>query len=402
MPIHLFGYPSTVEESLFLNNIEFINEAESQFFRISDLEGHEIRVEYIPNYVSHWDHEQYEIFLFENPYLNAENDVFELKEKTVSKRFGWIFPISTLESNDNDYVDFKSFKHIRWVAYNKLLRLSIKLDYNDSNQDYRLTDFYSNTCVCILSKEEIRLVSGFRIENYILSFLKYDYLLYQTENKGVAVFDKKIEIKQLRAENHVIHLKRSNFNIVRNFYTKSLFLEHLYQSKDFLVRYIFLYQILEHLIQEQADRILMGAINSYQNKTISKNDLREQMSKFQSDKNLLIEVFKQSSIQPELRAKYLENCKFLYSDINRECKDTFEEVVYAFRNLITHDYRILVQKTKEVKELIYLFELIIIELLINYKIEQNTKELLPNPATELNGDDEMGYHGLSSWCSPQT
>jgi hypothetical protein len=410
MPVLWLGHPSSEEPVIILNNIEFVRGEEPRHFRLSDSKGHEIRIEYFPKSDSIWTPDRFEIFLFENPYLNAENDVFELFLNTLDTRLGWLFPLATLESNDNNYVDYKSFKHIRWVAYHKLLGLEIKLDYQEGRQEYRLSDFFPGLIVCILSKDDIAKVPNFNITDYVLSFLKKDYLIFNGSHKGIPVFDKRQEIQALREGNHIIKLRKSNFNIKKNAFIKSLFIEHLYQSENFLVRYILLYQILEHFIEEQGDVILDNLIATHKRGEISKNDLREQISKSSSDRNLLKKVFQQSTIDGKLRDNFYDNCKFLFTDIKKESKENFEDVLYDLRNLITHNYRVVVDKTDELKEIIKLFELIMIELLINYKViieideppanvtagtiaQKSNSYILPG------GDDEMGYTGLSSWLT---
>ncbi|WP_210707434.1 hypothetical protein [Maribacter dokdonensis] len=61
-------------------------------------------VEYIPNKEEkEFAFNQYEVIILENKSLDAENDIFLVNEIDLNKGIGWIFPLSTLESNDNDY-----------------------------------------------------------------------------------------------------------------------------------------------------------------------------------------------------------------------------------------------------------------------------------------------------------
>jgi hypothetical protein len=63
-----------------------------------------------------------------------------------------------------------------------------------------------------------------------------------------------------------------------------------------------------------------------------------------------------------------------------EIEQNFEEVLYDLRNLITHNYRAITNKTDELNEIVYLFETIIIELLITF----NEKVNEPIAAEKLN------------------
>ncbi|NCT94988.1 MAG: hypothetical protein GXC72_11225, partial [Chitinophagaceae bacterium] len=104
MPIKLIDNSPSPRILSLLDKIEFVNTEDGKFFKLSDSTGSEIRVEYIPSFVSGWDVDRYDILLFENPYLTAENDIFQVYESTLGdSRLGWIFPVTSLDSNENDY-----------------------------------------------------------------------------------------------------------------------------------------------------------------------------------------------------------------------------------------------------------------------------------------------------------
>ena len=178
MPLRFVDKSQTPNTISSLTELQFIDTEEGRCFRLFDASGNEARVEYVPQFVSNWSHDRYDIFLFENPYLTAENDIFELYEPSLGdNRLGWIFPITALDSNDHNYADHNYFKHYRFVAYWKILELDLQTVQQEGKSDFKISELIPNVCVCLLSKEEISKLSGFKIEDYAISFLKFDYLL---------------------------------------------------------------------------------------------------------------------------------------------------------------------------------------------------------------------------------
>lgn len=227
--------------------------------------------------------------------------------------------------------------------------------------------------------------------------MKYDYLIYKDSIKGIKVFDKEKSLDALRKGNHSLKIKKSSFDIIDNQFTKSLFLDHLYQSENYLIKYIFLYQILEHFIEESADKLLDELIQTYQDKKITKNTLRERLGRIASDRSLLKKVFEKSIINKEIKSSFVEKCTFLFNDIGEDVEETFEDVLYDLRNLITHRYRAISNKTEDLKKIVSLFESLIIELLISLnskeKKELETEDLSLKIQPQKRGSD-MILHQL--------
>lgn len=377
MPLVLRNNIGSLSSSVNLDRIEYYNQDGEKFFKLSDEKNEfEIRLKYVPNFESTRDPERYECILFENPYLTAENDVFEVYVNTIEGRLGWLFPITALDSNENDFANNNSFKHYRHIAYQKLLNLNHPIRATDNKEEYLISDFFPDLSICILSKDEILKIHDFKITDYALSFLRYDYLIFRTSIAGKRSFAKDSDIEALRRGNHKIRIRKSAFDVTTNQYTNTLFIDHVYQTENILTKYILLYQILEQFIQEFGDSLLDEIIKEYQDRRITKNTVREKIGKIQNDRSLVKKTFEKTVIKKETRQAFLQKCTFLFNDINLSVDQNFEGSVYDLRNLITHNYRLLTDKGSELNELIYLFESIIIELLIgfNEKPEENDIE----------------------------
>ena len=165
MPLRLNRSESETE--ILLNNLHFFKEESLKYFRVSNSEDLGINVKYIPTTDSNWDENKFEIFIFENPYLTAENDVFEIYEYTIPERLGWIFPLTILESNENDFIDYKNLNNYKFIAYKKLLRYSINISEELFNQEFvKLSDIYGDKVICLLSKETIEKIDDFTAHDF--------------------------------------------------------------------------------------------------------------------------------------------------------------------------------------------------------------------------------------------
>lgn len=373
---------SSSPESLF-SDIKYYNADDEKYYLLTDPQTNlEIKVKYIPKFESDRDPNRYDCLLFENPYLIAENDVFEIYESTIEGRLGWIFPISALDSNENNYAENTSFRHYRHIAYQKLLNLDYGVNLSGTKEEYLLSEIFQGISVFIISKDEIANLGSFKITDYALSFLKYDYLIYKDSFNGKRSFTKAREIDDLRKGNHKLKIKKSAFDITSNQYTKSLFIDHVYQTENTLTKYILLYQILEQFIQEYGDNLLEDIITEYQDRKITKNTLKEKIGKLSNDRSLVKKPFEKAVIKTETKEAFLEKCTFLFTDLGLIVSQNFEDAIYDLRNLITHSYRMLTTKTEELDDLIYLFELVILDLLINYN-EKPSKPVAESNPTSL-------------------
>lgn len=371
MPLKL-AYTSNDNE-IALDKVEYIEDNEGRYFRVSNSENIGVNFQYIPISTSKWDKKRFEIYLFENSYLNAENDVFQVYEKTVSEeRLGWIFPITILESNENDYRDYSNLNNYKFVAYQKLFELDdFKITIRDNlNEFQKLSDVFGNVIVCVLCKDTIDKINEFKIENFLLSFYKYGYLKFSNIPKSKPIYDRSELVETMRNSSR-INLTKANFDITTNEFAKSLFIEHLLQSDNFLVRFILLYQIIEHFIDEFSEIQYNEHIENYRKKQLAKNDFRESINKSATERELIIDLFNSTTIHKDLQNEFVTEVDFLFNDIGRITRrKTFPDKIYNIRNLVTHNLRELTSKSESMKKITGLFERIILELLINYKTTQ--------------------------------
>lgn len=316
MPLKYINDKGSASAEISFSIVDYQNSGDERFFILADPKSKlEIRVNYIPSFESDRDPNRFECFLFENPYLTAENDVFEIYESNLHGRLGWIFPTSALDSNENNFSENKSFRHYRHIAYKKLLNFDYRISLSDAKEEYLISEIFQGVSVCILSKDEIDKIEDFKITDYVLSFLKYDYLLLRNSFNGRKAFIKNSEIMELRTSNHKLKIKKAAFDVTAFQYTNSLFIDHVYQTDNVLTKYILLYQILEHFIQDLGDKQLDEIIKEYQEGKITKNTFREKIGKLNNDRNLVKKPFEKSIINTDTKQAFLRKCTFLFTDL---------------------------------------------------------------------------------------
>lgn len=368
MPIKLKDTDSGSD--IVLDIVEYKEEYDVRYFRVRNSEDIGINFKYIPISTSTWNKEGFELYLLENSYLDAENDVFEVYEDSITEeRIGWIFPITILESNDNEFTNSKNLNDYKYIAYQKLLELNTVISSRDFSGDFvKLSDIFKNVIVCILCKKTIDKIINFSIDSYILSLYKCGYLLLDDIPKSKAIYDRKEFVKDMRQRKRIT-ITKAKFDISANDFTKSLFKEHLLQSEHYIIRFIFLYQIIEHLMDLEFDNQFKLHLEEYQNKKLTKNDLKENILTSTRERDLINSVFNRSAIKQELKGDFIQECDFLFNDLglSLNSKKNFPDKIYDLRNLITHSLRELTTKSESLKKITEIFEQIIVELLINYK-----------------------------------
>lgn len=355
------------EGNIILNEVSFHID-NGNYFKVASGDC-ELIFEYIPKFGNEWDYSKYELFLFDNPYFDAENDVFEICIKNQDDRAGWIFPITLLESNENDYFDHKNLNGYKFVAYHKLLR-SDKIIQRNGNYNKKLTDIFNEkTKICLLSISDINLNSSFDINDFLLSFYSYGYTLQFDENTNQAIQTNWFrDIYNFRIQRKCLYIQRSSYDLMSNDYIFNIFTNHLLVTENYLVRFILLYQVIEELMYIESDTLISNSIERYKNNSITKNDFKTELNETSSESSLISSIFSKTQIESDLKSDFSNKCKALFDVINYYPKniDEFSKILYSFRNLVTHNYRLLINEQEKYNQIISSFEFIVIKLLINY------------------------------------
>lgn len=357
------------EEEIVLDIVEYIEDEDLRYFRVRNSDNVGININYVPKTISTWDKERFELYIFENPYLNAENDVFKIKEKTRDERLGWIFPITILESNENDYSDIQNLNNYKYIAYKKLLEQNVSVKTKGNNFTYTLGELFPNSVICLLSTDTISKIPNFNFKNYILSLYHYGYLKIHTTSVAKPIYDRSAFVEDMRRPDRTtITIHKANFDIYSDDFFRSLFTkDHLLQSESYLVRFVFLYQIIEHFMAREFDMQFEQYLNAYKETSLGKNDLKENIMSLSKERNLIRDIFSRITIESGVTSDFTSECEFLFNELNFIPKsNSFPDKIYDLRNVIVHRFRELINKTESMQKILEIFERAIILSLISY------------------------------------
>ena len=349
------------------SNIVFYQETEPPYFLLKDNSGNELVIEYLPTIGRLWNYEEFDVFLMENPYRNKEKDVFDVYHESLHERIGWIFPITLLESSETQYIDYSNFDNYRFVAFRKLLSFDNKIVMKAQGNIYKLTDFYDESLViCTLHRPTIAKIQKFDFKKFTLSLYKDGYSFYEGELKAQSIPQKNSYFKSIPQKINRITLKDSGFDISSNPFFEYLFQDILLRSENHFVRFIFVYQIIEYFMEREFDILFEKQLANYQANAISKNDFRENINNSFKERFVINELFTNTPIDEELKTSFVTAFKALFDEIGYVYNISFADKLYDFRNMITHNTRIVATKSELIK-LVEMYERIVLNLLINYK-----------------------------------
>ena len=358
------------------DTIEFpsltFNEKE-RFFELQSTDNEsQFIVDYTPAIDRAFEDKDFEIFFFSNKYLNAENDVFEVYEKALGKRVGWIFPIQVLESNENDFSENEFLNKYKYVTVKKLLQRNqtLKVQYSEGSM-YKLTDLYHDDIIIfVLSKETIN-GDEFKILNYLPSFTNFGYYPWNEEHHHFFTEQQTIALK--RRGKKRIPIQKCNLDISRNQFLADLYNKHLKSINHFLLKFYFLYQVIEYFMEENFDSDFGVLVDEYRDDKLSKNDLKERINSITKERGSIGSLFEKATISEDLRIDFIRDCKLLLDDFYSKTPEQIGDLLYDTRNLVVHRYREVMSKSESVKTLelvTHQLELIINELIISYSPQQ--------------------------------
>lgn len=364
-----------IYSDLALINLELIKEDNSSLFKLTDSKfDTSISFNYVPKLEEGYDFMDFQLMIFENKYLNAENDVFQVFEKENGNRLGWIFPLSVLESNENDLFDNIHFNKYKFVAYQLLLLAngrSINLDTNFT--EFQLSDIYKdNPIILVLSNSNTLKIPDFNIKDYIPSLSKFGYY-EQNENSYKAKLKPKDEFCIQFRGKEKITLFKSKTKVYNDRFFSELFDKHLKFLDHHLIRFHLLYQIIEYILTERFDTVFNKLVNDYNTSELMKNDFIEQINQLGKERvniKKIVECVKQNP--HDFDTVNLErDCKALLENHNNKIKNSLGDMIYDTRNLIMHNYRNIESEEIElIENITHELELLTINIIEHYCPQQ--------------------------------
>tara|TARA_R110000751_G_scaffold133929_1_gene236341 strand:+ start:1409 stop:2503 length:1095 start_codon:yes stop_codon:yes gene_type:complete len=329
-------------------------------------------VEYIPNKEEkEFAFNQYEVIILENKSLDAENDIFLVNEIDLNKGIGWIFPLSTLESNDNDYAEKDFFNQFRYLTHQKLLSSSffLKKEIIEKKQRFLLSDLFEDDLIILVVSLEA-LESPLDICSYLPSLANKGYFL-KNEHDLKYKCPSDILVNWYRGKKKINIQKATNL-VYQTDYSKKLYTNYLKSLDHHLIRFHLIYQIIENhltdLFNSEFDKIL----DNYSNDLVTKNNFIESINKVRNERENIRKVLKEikpndGTFEKSMLIGLKRDCREFLDQYGVEEKTDLGDLLYDIRNILVHNYR----EVKD-RELILLNDIIFeFEIMINYLMIKN-------------------------------
>ncbi|WP_439480790.1 hypothetical protein [Chryseobacterium aquaticum] len=352
------------------NELEFIDE--EKIFKLISSTGN-LNVAFEPKILDKsFETSKMKVFFFQNIYLNAENDVFQVYLK--KNRVGWIFPLQALISDENDFTDNPFFNKYKYATYKKILerQKTVKKITIIDDVLYSLSDFYGENVIILCISLETLPDEEFEVENFLPSLANYGYFILNDEEISIKTSISKQSLFSKYKGCEKIKIHSSKINLSEHNFLKNLYINHLKKIEDNVLKFFMLYQVIEYLLEKEFNIKFDSFLADYHAKKIDKNSFREKINEWSKERKLIKHFSTTIAIPDELVTDFSRDAKlFLENFFHKYEKEDVGDLIYDIRNILIHRYRdidILSDDKLVTFELITeQLELIINEYLINYK-----------------------------------
>lgn len=302
----------------------------------------------------------------------SENDIFQVYERDLNKRIGWIFPLQSLLSTSHDYAENVHFLKYAFVAFQKLLtnaNNSLEFSLDRETSDLREVYDEGSTIVLILSNTD--LPNGFYLPFYLPALFKYGYYFkyvkgFNSKTKPPA--GKKVNLQQVAVPLQV-DFQQIASPLQPEDYLTELFEELIYEQHP-LVKFHLLYQVVELLIEKVLHHELKAVYDKLRKKEIYTRDLQDHIKSFIPEEKRITKLF--SDYESFLDIRDLQNqCDSLLQILGKaeQTGEGIAKSLYAVRNFIVHDYRSLPKlQIDTLKDINSHFEILLVDMLLNLEM----------------------------------
>ncbi len=309
------------------------------------------------------------LILFHNEL--PENYIFQIYEKSIDQRIGWIFPIQALLSNNHSYAKDEHFLKVAYPAFINLISSQNIQPQKipDLKDEMSLEDFYlNNSIILILDNEELKNIKEFNFEDYMPNLYQYGYFVKPNKIKlHKNVLDEFFEDVSSKKVHKRLTISSISVNLKKDVFINQLFKEQLSDESHKIIIFYLLYQIIELLIKRVFDDQFKKKIKVISLENVNLFDLNKKLQEMTSEKKRIKSLLNEYSNSKSIE---LEELLFEFLQIPEEEKKDYNlaDLIYEVRTFLVHSYRRITNKQKILMEDInFYFERIIIYLLINYK-----------------------------------
>ena len=278
------------------------------------------------------------------------------------QRLGWIIPLAALTSEDDDTRAFPFLNDFVFWAFCYLLSQDTILkriaEDRDAFSDILDTE-YPDGCIFIIDKDQ--MPEGITEKHLELSLARNGFFQVPSGYKNPQIVLPKGAELSLTPASEIINAEG---HYLRD-YLDEFLKQHAYNSNSF-IRFFYLYQIVEILLDAEMIELLRDFANKIENDKATYLVADKALQK-NTDSARFSRVVEHSGITIDQYADLDRVCNaFLGSDPAKPLKNP--ESVYQVRNHIVHRFRKAASDVSTVKDICDYLELYLYDLLINYKL----------------------------------
>lgn len=333
--------------------------------------------------------DNYKLYRFVNPYLNAQNDMFKISFDDIT--IGYIIPFAAIESADqNEGEEFDEIEQAYKFYCVKLMLEQFDFPILPLNEPVQLSKLVNpNSIFIIIYKPQVD-DENFLLENCFPSLALRGYYHFPENSKPTVLYlsddiakdghlQKLIEARFLFIrEQSSISIRSSKSVLHENSILKLLYSRLLVESGNAVHRFLLLYQVIELLVDQQIRNDLEEVL--VQKDALSNFKFIQKINELNNTRRAINKIFEivafdeKEEITNALRDFVLEFDSFNTSQATGEC-------LYDIRNLLFHDFKTVIDKNRDgaVTSLTIQCEILIHQLLISFNKNKIGEEAVVVP-----------------------
>lgn len=283
------------------------------------------------------------------------------------QRVGWMIPLSVLTTEDPAILGEQHMNQYIFYAYCYLLAKEEVLEQlmDDNELGDILERLYPDGCLLIISNA--RMPANITYKHLELSLARNGFFVVST-----GYCNPEISQNQELSLTPASEILQADGTYVHE-YIEDFLQHHVYDENSF-IRFLYLYQIEEVLMDMEMVELLKDYLYLLEN---NKPNYRKAESAFKdaTDSKRLARIVENARLNSAMTAVLDGKCNaFLNSDPNSPLEQP--ESIYQVRNYIVHRFRKASGDEPAVKEICDSLELYLYDLLISYKLPKVNR---PNP-----------------------
>lgn len=319
--------------------------------------------------------DQYIVKRLVNPFLNAQSDLFNVKmeigddEKTI----GCIIPATALV-DDIENEDFDEYVQAYKYYCIKYLLEEIEGKEKELKDSYSISDLTDINAIFIIIYKPLLEEKNFNIDYFLPNLALLGYYNYPKSSQSKIIdyvdsFRGNI-IEFIESQFHSkrilknIVLKYSKKILEESIIAKLLYTNLLIDSDNPLYRFLLIYQIIEYLNEITFTDSLNNLISKKDDYT--KYKFIQKLNELNNIRCTINKLFNHSFDEKKEITKSIKD--FLIQFDSEYEKESTGDCFYDIRNLLFHDYKSVIEKSKfdELIELVFQCEILIHRLVISY------------------------------------